>query len=229
METTESSITISKNGPYLVSGDVPVTIQTITPDSKGGSWTWTGSRSFEVGPKYALCRCGHSNNKPFCDGTHAKIGFDGTETARREPIQLESIVSEGAAMVLEDAEALCAAARFCDNHGGIWDLVARADSPGNRELIRHEATHCPSGRLVIRDRATRAVIEPHLPRSIGIVEDPGMECSGPLWIRGGVPIRTQDGEAYEVRNRVTLCRCGKSQNKPFCDGSHTEGFNDGLL
>ncbi|HET8688843.1 MAG TPA: CDGSH iron-sulfur domain-containing protein [Methanosarcina sp.] len=41
-------------------------------------------------------------------------------------------------------------------------------------------------------------------------------------MRGGIPIESADGKQYEIRNRVTLCRCGKSRNKPFCDGSHVE-------
>jgi CDGSH-type Zn-finger protein len=52
--------------------------------------------------------------------------------------------------------------------------------------------------------------------------------SGPLWISGGVPIISCDGTEYEVRNRVTLCRCGRSGNKPFCDGTHVDiQFRDG--
>ena len=42
---------------------------------------------------------------------------------------------------------------------------------------------------------------------------------GPLWVRGGIPVMSADGKPYAIRNRVTLCRCGKSGNKPFCDGS----------
>ena len=40
---------------------------------------------------------------------------------------------------------------------------------------------------------------------------------------GGIPIHGADGQAYEVRNRVTLCRCGRSANKPYCDGAHAAG------
>ena len=43
---------------------------------------------------------------------------------------------------------------------------------------------------------------------------------GPIWVRGGIPVASADGKTYEVRNRLTLCRCGRSANKPFCDGSH---------
>jgi len=70
-------------------------------------------------------------------------------------------------------------------------------------------------------------VEPVLPVSIGVVEDPDQQCSGPLWLRGGIEVVSSDGFAYEVRNRVTLCRCGESKNKPFCDGTHIEiGFRD---
>ena len=63
-------------------------------------------------------------------------------------------------------------------------------------------------------------VEPQLPVSIGLVEDPAQGCSGPLWLRGRIPVKAADGFQYEVRNRVTLCRCGQSKNKPFCDGTH---------
>lgn len=64
-------------------------------------------------------------------------------------------------------------------------------------------------------------LEPALPVSIGVVRD------GPLLVRGGIEIMGADGEAYEVRNRVTLCRCGRSGSKPFCDGTHKHvGFRD---
>jgi hypothetical protein len=82
---------------------------------------------------------------------------------------------------------------------------------------------------VLRDKRTGQTVEPNLPQSIGVVEDPSKQCSGPLWIRGGIPVESASGERYETRNRVTLCRCGQSSNKPFCDGTHAAtGFDDGL-
>ena len=69
-----------------------------------------------------------------------------------------------------------------------------------------------------------------MPPSIGIVEDPPLKCSDPLWACGEIIIESHDGTHYEKRNRVTLCRCGASSNKPFCDGSHASiKFNDGIL
>jgi CDGSH-type Zn-finger protein len=83
--------------------------------------------------------------------------------------------------------------------------------------------------LVAWDRRTREPHEPDLRPSIGLVEDPAAGVSGPLWVKGGISIVSADGVEYEARNRVTLCRCGASQNKPFCDGTHASiGFDDGL-
>jgi CDGSH-type Zn-finger protein len=228
-ETQPAKIVIAPNGPYLVSGAVPVTVETIEPNAQGESWEWQAGRGIAVSERYALCRCGASANKPFCDGTHAKNGFDGTETATRAPFAQQAKTLEGPGMILQDAEALCAFARFCDVGDSIWESIGHVDAPPVRELVIHEATHCPSGRLVVRDTATDTVHEPELGGGIGLVEDPAKACSGPLYVRGGIPIYSADGSAYEVRARVTLCRCGKSQNKPFCDGAHAEaGFTDGL-
>jgi hypothetical protein len=121
---------------------------------------------------------------------------------------------------LLDAEALCGFARFCDPNGQVWNQVAQTDSPAVRATFSRQVGNCPSGRLVARDRSTQKDVEPHLPMSIGLVEDPAQGCSGPLWLRGRIPVVAADGFEYEVRNRVTLCRCGESKNKPFCDGTH---------
>jgi hypothetical protein len=80
---------------------------------------------------------------------------------------------------------------------------------------------CPSGRLLTQVDGSDEVDELPYEPSIAVVAD------GPLWVRGGVRIEGADGEPYEVRNRVTLCRCGASENKPFCDGTHKDiGFRD---
>ena len=82
---------------------------------------------------------------------------------------------------------------------------------------------------MLRDVRTNDAVEPELERSIAVVEDPAKNCSGPLWLRGGIPVFSADGTSYDVRNRQTLCRCGRSANKPFCDGTHADiDFRDGL-
>ena len=223
-------IEVSENGPYVVTGNVPLAVQIITPNEDNESWEWTEGRAFPAAETYKLCRCGKSKSKPFCDGTHSKIRFNGTETASRIPVARQSETYDGPTLTLSDAEGLCAFARFCDVGGKIWALIERTDDPDARELVIREANHCPAGRLVVDDKRTRKPIEHPLPPSIGVVEDPALRCSGPLWVRGGITIESADGTPYEQRNRVTLCRCGASVNKPFCNGSHASiRFNDGLM
>jgi CDGSH-type Zn-finger protein len=131
-------------------------------------------------------------------------------------------------VILTDAEELCAFARFCDSAGGVWHLAQQADPEATALAVR-QSTHCPSGRLVTWDARTQEPFEPALEPSIGVVQDPAAGVSGPLWVRGGIPVIAADGHRYEVRNRVTLCRCGASENKPFCNGSHAAiDFKDGL-
>jgi CDGSH-type Zn-finger protein len=218
-----------KDGPYIVRGGLRLNIETIGTNDEGGSWTWEVGSALDASEPYALCRFGQSLTKPFCDGTHARVGFDGTETASREPFEKLAEVTDGQTMTLYDDRRLCAYARFCDNAGSIWRLIKRTDEEEVRHIVVHEETHCPSGRLVVRDRETGKTIEPEFGQSISLVEDPAMKCSGPIWVRGRVRVEGSDGQEYEVRNRVTLCRCGASQNKPFCDRAHADiRFNDGL-
>ncbi|MGZ3790417.1 MAG: CDGSH iron-sulfur domain-containing protein, partial [Bacteriovorax sp.] len=70
--TTEKKIEISKNGPYLVSGSVPLSHQIITVNKNGESTSWAEGGAISASDSYALCRCGGSKKKPFCDGTHKK-------------------------------------------------------------------------------------------------------------------------------------------------------------
>ncbi len=163
----EHKVTVTRNGPYLVYGDVPVRLETIGVDDAGNSKRWIAGKAFEGGASYALCRCGHSSNKPFCDGTHAKIGFDGTETATTASYADRGPqVFDGPELQLEDVEALCAFARFCDNDGSIWaGIGASADANVRKAVVWAEA-QCPSGRLVLRDkRAGASALEPELPAS----------------------------------------------------------------
>ncbi len=223
-----AGIVVTKNGPYLVSGAVPLAVQVIGANADGDSVEWTSGALLEPGERYALCRCGHTGNAPFCDGAHAKMGFDGTETASRERFDAQKTVYAGADLLLEDVRPLCAGARFCDTYGTAWEMINKTDEAGAREILARQVANCPSGRLVLRDKATTELIEPRLEPAIGVVEDPAQNCSGPLWVRGGIPIQSADGHDYEVRNRVTLCRCGASKNKPFCDATHmSAGYRDG--
>lgn len=224
-----AKVKITKNGPYLVEGGLPLAKEIIGTDADGQSVKWVPGEAHPEQAKVALCRCGHSAKKPFCDGTHAKIGFDGTETASREPYLDQATVIEGPAMSLTDVENLCAFGRFCDPNGQVWNQVDQSDDPATRAHFTRQTCDCPSGRLVAWDNATGKAVEPAFQPSIALIEDPAKGCAGPIWLRGGVQVVAADGFEYEVRNRVTLCRCGASRNKPFCDGTHAAiGFKDEL-
>ena len=221
-------ITITRNGPYAVSGGVPLLRETIGANAAGESIEWVGGDAIAApAANYALCRCGHSANKPFCDGSHARVGFDGTETASRQPYLAQAQALEGPTEALTDAEPLCAFARFCDREGSVWRRVSEARSGHELQSFNRQVGQCPSGRLVAWDAEARRAIEPELTPSIAVTQDPQQGVSGPLWVRGGLEVVGADGTAYEARNRVTLCRCGQSNNKPFCDGTHASvGFKD---
>ena len=219
MSGTRPSVVVLENGPYEVRGEVPLSGQTIVANAEGESLDWKEGPRIPSPDGAHLCRCGHSSSKPFCDGTHKKIRFDGTETASRAPYLEQAEEIDGPAEGLTDAEPLCAFARFCDPKGKIWNTAQRPGA-GARAIVEDQAGKCPGGRLVAWDRKTRRAFEPELPPSIGLIQDPVRGVSGPLWVRGGIPVVAADGAAYEVRNRVALCRCGASGNKPFCDGSH---------
>jgi len=222
------TVTVTKDGPYRVAGSVPLARQTIETDDDGISVEWREGETFSTSEEYSLCRCGRSATRPFCDEAGCE-GFDGTETASREPYLAIADEQDGPSLILTDAEQLCAYARFCDYGDRIWNLV---EEPGDeaRALTIREGIRCPSGRLVAWDRSTKEAFELDVPPSIGVVEDPQEGVSGPLWLRGGIQVIASDGYRYEVRNRQTVCRCGQSGNKPFCDGSHASiRFDDGHI
>lgn len=215
-------IVIRPNGPYVVEGRVPLRREVAVPNNDGDPVEWREGEELEAGSgeQYALCRCGGSKNKPMCDGSHVNAEFDGTETCDHGPYQEKGMRYEGHEVDLVDVKDFCSQARFCHPQGGPWELIKEKGEPERRDLAIRQSCNCPSGRLtaVVGDQP----VEPELEQSIGVAEDPGAGVSGPLRAKGGIEIQSSDGASYEKRNRVALCRCGRSRNKPLCDGSHVD-------
>jgi CDGSH-type Zn-finger protein/Rieske Fe-S protein len=219
MVTKPPEITVTKNGPYEVSGEIPITPKRVVRSERGEPLTWsTMGDPLHHDPPIRLCRCGQSATKPFCDDTHLAVSFDGTETASRTPYFERHKTYQGTGITIHRVGALCAHASFCANRVTDWYqmLPETVDTNARAELIGM-VEHCPSGALVYE--IDGQVIEPDLPQAIGPVQD------GPLWVTGNVTLIGTDGTLLETRNRIELCRCGQSENKPFCDGTHFEiGF-----
>jgi CDGSH-type Zn-finger protein len=224
----EKKVKIIQNGPYVVCGNLPLDKAIIVANKDGEPLAWATGGKYPAKGEYALCRCGHSNNKPYCDASHAREAFEGTETASKKKHSEQAYKLSGPGVDLGDAPPLCAGARFCHRAGSVWTLTEKSGDPKAKKIAIQEACDCPSGRLVMLDKKSGRPIEPKLKQSLSLIEDPPAKVSGPIWVKGGIPIESADGSRYEVRNRATLCRCGKSANKPFCDGTHLSiGFNDG--
>src|SRR3989344_1914279 len=219
-------VLIIKNGPYIVSGNVPLSKEIAVVGNSDEPEEWKKVKEYPKQESYALCRCGKSNNKPFCDHTHIKVNFDGTETAN-EKKQIAQRFS-GSELDLIDIPELCSSARFCHFAEGTWSSVENSDNPRSKKIAIQTACNCPSGRLTVCDKHTQKPIEPKFEQSISLIEDPQAGVSGPIWVKGYVNLESEKGTIYKSRNRATLCRCGKSRNKPFCDSSHIDAkFNDG--
>lgn len=222
-----ASITIVKDGPYIVKGGVPLGEDALVAATEGDHMQYNRVRDYEVGGEYHLCRCGASAHKPFCDGAHEAAGFDGAETASRAPFDERADVYEGDALRLLD-DNRCAFARLCHRReGDVWQLTEKGGSELAQEAVA-ASWHCPTGRLEHHDRATGEVCEQTFEPSLVILQDTQKHASGPIFVRGGIPLVGADGHEYERRNRYALCRCGSSTDKPFCDAKHVIWeFNDG--
>ena len=217
-------IKILKNGPYLVTGGVPLSEKIIKSNGKFN--IYSHSRDYPKQDSYSLCRCGHSANPPYCDGAHIKFNFKGEVTASQADYAQRAYLQEGPNLDLMD-DNRCALARFCYRNGSdAWELTEHSDDPENRREAIQAAIDCPTGRLSVYDKAGNP-IEPEFDPAIEILQDSLGDVSGPIYVKGGIPIESADGDIYEIRNRVALCRCGHSNNKPFCDAAHvTTEFHD---
>ena len=163
----------------------------------------------------ALCRCGGSKNKPFCDGTHGTIGFSDRRLADGSLDRRESYA--GKRITIHDNRQLCAHAGFCtDRLASVFRMGSEPwidpDGAAAQEIVA-TIRKCPSGALSYsidgvehRDQEREAAVT---------VTD-----HGPYAVTGGVELLGVAFGQEASREHYTLCRCGASKNKPFCDGSH---------
>ena len=224
MQKNEPRIRIIKDGPYLVTGAVPLSEKVIVP--KGNGYVYEEGDALPQRAVYSLCRCGKTKTPPFCDGSHMASHFDGTETACKTDYHQRAARITGEGLDLLD-DGRCAFARFCHRDSGdAWELAEDSSDAFTCAEAIIAANECPSGRLTAVEK-DGTEHEPVYSPAIEILQDPEEHVSAGIFVKGGIPIESADGSVYEIRNRVVLCRCGMSGNKPFCDSRHvSEGFRD---
>ena len=166
-----------------------------------------------------LCRCGGSMNKPFCDGTHRRNGFSGARLSDGSGDKRESYRAPG--ITIHDNRSICAHAGHCTD--GLAAVFKYGSEPwidprgAPVAAIVETVRSCPSGALGCSVDGAEAKPET-VPPSITVTRD------GPYAVRG-VELRGVAFAQGADPQRFTLCRCGASKNKPFCDGTHWEaGF-----
>ncbi len=198
-------------GPYLITNVTHMT-------------NWLGE-VLPTQPQMALCRCGASKMKPFCDGTHAEIGFSSEKDPARVSDRRDTYVGQQVAVL--DNRGICQHSAFCtDRLATVFHLGEEpfvTPSGGRMDEIIRAVRDCPSGALsyAIDEAEARAEVDYHDKR------EPAIEISkdGPYRITGVIALLDDDGDE-EPRNdgasreHYALCRCGHSQNKPFCSGMH---------
>ena len=200
-------IEISEKGPYLVKNLGAL------QNSKGDD--------LPTKRVIALCRCGASSNKPFCDGTHSDIGFSGERTTDGSEDQRDNYV--GKKITIHDNRGVCAHAGICtDKLAAVFRYKQEPwidpDGSDIEEIVK--TVHaCPSGALSYTIENVEHK-EKEADPAISIAKD------GPYVVEGGIELVGQTCGEGAAKGHYTLCRCGRSENKPYCDGSHWDGFKD---
>jgi CDGSH-type Zn-finger protein len=222
--SAEKKIVIEPDGPYHVYGGIPLVRKTQVVSEQGEPLTWRRDETILAGEMYDLCRCGQSQDKPFCDSTHRQIDFDGTETADTRPTEERQMIYPGSTDIVVKTDGwLCMNSGFCGNRIATFrNLVQSTDDVNVRSQVIAMIERCPSGSLTYAMAPGEPDIEPDLPQQIAVTTEITSDgpIDGPLWVTGNIPIERADGQPFETRNRVTLCNCGRSKSKPLCDGMH---------
>lgn len=168
-------------------------------------------------PVMSLCRCGKSANKPYCDGSHSKVGFVGEKSEDRVKDRVKNYV--GKDITVHDNRGVCAHDGSCTTHcPGVFDIKKRPwiDPEGAKiKEIIETVEKCPSGALSYTIGSRRYQ---DLDREACIT----VAKNGPLHLTGYIEIKDDLANKPESKEHCTLCRCGESKNKPFCDGTHKD-------
>ncbi len=195
------TISPERNGPYLVSNVPALT------NSRG--------ETLAVRSEMALCRCGQSRMKPFCDGSHADANFVSAKSPDRTPERRVDYV--GPEVTIHDNRGTCCHSGNCsDNLSAVFRQHQEPwIDPGgaSADAIINIVQACPSGALSY----SRDGVEFHDQQRAPLIY---VSKDGPYHVQGGIELRGEQFNEGASREHYALCRCGQSKNKPFCDGTH---------
>jgi glutamate synthase domain-containing protein 2/uncharacterized Fe-S cluster protein YjdI len=208
MKNRKQLIKIEKDGPYLL--------------EDGSALTTSQGASIEIMPRVHLCRCGNSGDKPFCDNTHIETGFTSEKLPGRQPDRCDRYT--GKTITIIDNRGVCSHRGYCtDKLPSVFRLGMEPwiDPDGaSAEAVKEVISICPSGALAWEENGF-SVAGRREEEEICLVKN------GPIELKGSVGIEDEEGSVPAAADHSTLCRCGGSKNKPFCDGTHWHnGFKD---
>lgn len=203
----KAKIIVTQNGPYKIAEFSKVV------NSKGAVL----SKDNEL----YLCRCGGSGNKPFCDGTHKKNGFLGENSEAY--IENKTVAYKGEKITIYDNRSVCSHRGYCT---GELPTVFKETDPwinpdgDSIEKIMALCDKCPSGALSysLPDEARGS--GKNNGETVARLSEKHFGFHGPYDISGIAGISGQLKNSPELENKMTLCRCGHSKNKPYCSGEH---------
>ena len=197
-EKKKPSITVLRNGPYRVEG---------VEDIKNSD-----GQTLPHGLVTMLCRCGASKRKPFCDGSHTGIGFVGDKDQSRTEGKTNEYAGQQITVV--DNTDVCCRDRSCITE--LPQVFETCDpNAASPEEIMKTIRKCPSGAL------TYKIGENHC-KDFGREPAITITKNGPIKVVGGICLNDEMGSKPACEEHYTLCRCGRSRNKPFCDGTHAD-------
>lgn len=201
-------IEIINNGPYIAY-NVKLML-----NNKG--------EEMETSSRMVLCRCGHSDDQPFCDGSHTDVDFD--DEKKEDRVSDKVIKYEGENITIYDNRGICSHIGYCTNLlPKVFDKTRfkwiNPDSADAMDIIRI-CELCPSGALSYSlPGGERVKKVGNQRKKIRISPGPYGE-NGPFDVEGGIKLKSERKHEPECEEHYSLCCCGASKNKPFCDGSH---------
>jgi CDGSH-type Zn-finger protein len=204
---SKPKITAFENGPFLIQN-----IEKLV-NSKG--------EKLECTSETYLCRCGGSADKPYCDKTHETNGFNSQN--EEKDLHNKTIEYKGKEITIFDNRNICSHRGYCSGElpivftdGKPW---INPDGASVEEIIAI-CDKCPSGALsyALHGSKRNQGAKDEIP-TVRLAER-HFGYHGPYDVSGEIELDSPGSRSPESPVKTTLCRCGHSKNKPFCDGEH---------